>query len=161
MNPVEPLPLLVADGDGSRHRASAGWATGVVVVMLFALVAVLGLVADAGLTVAAKARAQTAAAEAARAGAAELDVEFLRTNGIIRLDPAAAQAAASAWLGATGHSGTASATVAEVTVTIQDAHPTQVLTFVGVSSIPFTATATAAPNQGDDAAAGPITGSPP
>jgi Flp pilus assembly protein TadG len=161
MTGPQPLPLLAVGGLNPRRRRDAGYATAFVIVMAAALLAVLGLVVDAGSAAAAKARAQTAAAEAARAGAAELDLDFLRTNGLLRLDPAAAQSAARAWLSAAGHTGTATATVAEVTVTIQDDHPTQILNAVGIGSIPLTATATATPNQGDDLAASPSGGSPP
>lgn len=149
----DPLPLPVAHGQ--RSGRDAGYATALVLVMFAALIAVLGLVVDAGGAAAAKARAQTAAAEAARAGASEIDLDFLRTNGIIRLDPAAAQAAAGAWLAATGHTGTTSATIAEVTVTVEASHPTQILTAVGIGAIPVTATATASPDQGTDLAATP------
>jgi Flp pilus assembly protein TadG len=146
-----PLP----DIRGKQAGHDAGYATALVLVMFAALIAVLGLVVDAGGAAAADARAQTAAAEAARAGATEIDLDFLRTNNVIRLDPAAAQAAASAWLSATGHTGTASATVAEVTVTVDASHPTQILTAVGIGAIPVTATATAGPDQGTDLAATP------
>ncbi|MEU6246101.1 pilus assembly protein TadG-related protein [Glycomyces sp. NPDC047010] len=148
-----PLPLLTEGDLDPRRRRDAGYATALVLVMFAALIAVLGLVVDAGGAAAAKARAQTAAAEAARAGAAELDLDFLRDTNIIRLDPAAAQAAAGAWLAATGLTGTATATVAEVTVTVEATHPTQILTAVGIGSIPVTASATASPEQGTDLAA--------
>lgn len=150
---AQTLPFHGVHGD--QVGRDAGYATALVLVMFAALIAVLGLVVDAGGAAAADARAQTAAAEAARAGASEIDLDFLRANNVIRLDPAAAQAAASAWLGATGHTGTASATVAEVTVTIEGSHPTQILTAVGIGAISVTATATAGPDQGTDLAATP------
>ncbi|WP_211253297.1 pilus assembly protein TadG-related protein, partial [Glycomyces tenuis] len=72
-----------------------GYATAFVTVITLALMAVIGLAVDGGAAAAAHARAQGAAAEAARAGADEIDLDFFRTTGIVRLDPAAAQAAAA------------------------------------------------------------------
>ncbi|WP_277605348.1 pilus assembly protein TadG-related protein [Glycomyces sp. L485] len=127
----------------------SGYATAFVVVISVALMAVIGLAVDGGTAAAAHARAQGAAAEAARAGADEIDLDFFRSTGIVRLDPAAARTAAADWLDGTGHEGTASATDAEVTVTVTASQPTQILGIVGVGAITVTAEATASPRSPD------------
>ncbi|GAB4001770.1 hypothetical protein GCM10029992_38170 [Glycomyces albus] len=129
-----------------------GYATAFVVVITVALMAVIGLAVDGGTAAAAHARAQGAAAEAARAGADEIDLDFFRATGIVRLDPAAARTAAADWLAGTGHEGSASATDAEVTVTVTDSQPTQILGIVGVGAITVTAEATASPRSPDNLA---------
>lgn len=143
-----------ADAGPPRCR-DGGFATAFVIVLFIALVAVAGLVIDGGGAAATKARAATAAAEAARAGAGAIDVELFRTRDVIQLDPAAAEAAALDWLAATGHTGTASATLTDITVTTEAVYDTQLLSAVGLAAWPVTATATAAPDQGQDLAADP------
>lgn len=133
-----------------QTAADAGYATAFVVVIALALMAVIGLAVDGGGAAAAHARAQAAAAEAARAGADELDLIYFRQTGITRLHPAAASAAASAWLADTGFTGSVTASTTEVTVTATDDQPTQVLGIVGVGSITVTATSTATPRSPED-----------
>ncbi|MEU5874739.1 pilus assembly protein TadG-related protein [Glycomyces sp. NPDC047369] len=135
-------------GLGPRRR-DGGFATPFALAMLFAFFAAVGLSFDGGGAVAAKVRAATAAAESARAGANEIDIAYFRQSGIVRLNPPAAEAAASAWLAATGMSGSVTATFADVTVTAATTHNTQILSAFGLSTFNVTATATAEPDQGD------------
>ena len=90
------------------------------------VLAFAGLVLDAGLAISTKVQAVSDAQSAARAGARELDVAALRTNGVIRLDPAQAQAAARSWLTRAGLAGTVTVTPDTVTVTVTTVppHPT-------------------------------------
>lgn len=134
----------------SRAPRDGGYATAFVVVITLALMAVIGLAVDGGGAAAAHARAQAAAAEAARAGADEIDLVFFRATGITRLDPAAARAAAADWLTAVEHTGTVTATDAEVSVTVTGSEPTQILGLVGVDAIDVSATATAGPRSPGD-----------
>lgn len=117
-------------------------------VIAVGLLALIGLVYDGGLAQASRAEATAVAAEASRAGAAQIDLDYLRTTGITRLDPAAAQAAAADWIAAAGHEGTASATVAEVSVTVTVDHPTEILGLIGIETITIDADATARPRTG-------------
>jgi Flp pilus assembly protein TadG len=133
----------------SRPPRDGGYATAFVVVITLALMAVIGLAVDGGGAAAAHARVQAAAAEAARAGADEIDLVFFRATGITRLDPAAAQSAAADWLAAVEHTGTVTATDAEVSVTVRGSEPTQILGIVGVDAIEVSATATASPRSPD------------
>ncbi|MCD0444251.1 hypothetical protein LO763_11525 [Glycomyces sp. A-F 0318] len=132
-----------------RQRHDQGFATAFAVALLIALIAAVGLSIDGGGAAAAKARVATAAAESARAGADAIDIAYFRQSGIVRLNPPEAEAAASAWLAATGMGGTVSATQAEVTVTAETTYDTQVLSAVGFGAFTVTATATAEPDQGD------------
>ncbi len=120
------------------------WAIGIVAVV--ALLA--GAVLDGGNAMAARVQALDIAQQAARAGANQLDLAALRNQGLVRLDPGAAQAAAQAFLREAGATGTVAATVAQVSVTVTRSQPTLVLQAIGVDAIGMTATATAVPQTG-------------
>jgi hypothetical protein len=128
---------------GDRGSASV-WAIGIVAVV--ALLA--GAVLDGGNAMAARVQALDIAQQAARAGANQLDLGALRNQGVVRLDPGAAQAAAEAFLRQAGATGTATATIAQVSVTVTRSQPTLMLQAIGVDSIGMTATATAVPQTG-------------
>ncbi len=128
---------------GDRGSGSV-WAIGIVAVV--ALLA--GAVLDGGNAMAARVQALDIAQQAARAGANQLDLGALRNQGVVRLDPGAAQAAAQAFLREAGATGTATATIAQVSVTVTHSQPTLVLQAIGVDSIGMTATATAVPQTG-------------
>ena len=124
-------------------RRDGGQATAFTVVMTVAVLALAGLVLDAGLAVSTKVEAVSAAQSAARAGARELDVAALRTTGIVRIDPVKARIAARDWLGRAQLTGIVTVTGNQVTVSVTTARQTQLLHMIGVASIPITATATA------------------
>jgi hypothetical protein len=126
-----------------RHRRDAGTVTAFTVVWVAAALLLSGLVLDAGLAVSTKVSARSVANAAARAGARELDVTALRTRGIVRLDAAKAQAAASSWIARAGLRGTATVTGNTVTVTVDTQQRTQLLNLAGITEIPVHATATA------------------
>jgi hypothetical protein len=120
-----------------------GQATAFTVVMTLAVLALAGLVLDAGLAVSTKVEAVSVAQAAARAGARELDVAALRATGVVRVDPAKARAAAQDWLARAGLPGTVSVTGNRVSVSVTTSQPTQLLHLIGIASIPITAGATA------------------
>jgi hypothetical protein len=124
-----------------------GTVTGYTVVISLAVLAFAGLVLDGGLAVSTKVDAVSVAQSAARAGARELDLAFLRTSGGLRLDPDKAHDAAQQWVSNSGLSGTVAVAGDTVTVTVATSHNTQLLQLVGISSIPIGATATAAAVQ--------------
>jgi ABC-type branched-subunit amino acid transport system substrate-binding protein len=125
-----------------EDRGSAtAWAIGVVLVVAL----LSGAVLDGGNAMAARVQALDVAQQAARAGANQLDLAVLRADGLVRLDPGAAQAAAQRFLRQAGAAGTATATATQVSVTVTRAQPTLLLQAVGVASISMTATATAVP----------------
>ncbi|MGH8877020.1 MAG: pilus assembly protein TadG-related protein [Stackebrandtia sp.] len=128
----------------------AGNATAFTVIITTALVAVAGLVLDAGLALSTKINAAAIAQSAARAGANELDLDHYRTNATTRIDPAAATNAADTWLTQVGAAGSVDADTAQVTVTVTDTHHTQLLSIIGVTRLDVTATATATTRDTDE-----------
>ncbi len=123
--------------------SDAGQVTPFVVLLSVALLAVAGLVLDAGLAISAKVQALDIAQSAARAGAQQLDLYAYRTTGVTRLDTGRAASAARSWLASAGVTGDASATATTVTVTVRRTNRTQILQLVGVQSLHVSATATA------------------
>ena len=126
----------------------SGQVTAFVVVMAAALVLMIGLVLDGGLTLAARERALGEAQEAARAGAQAVNLVTYRQDGDLVLDPAQAEADASAYLASIGATGTVTATGGLVTVTVTIVQPMQILDAAGLRAITVHATATATPELG-------------
>jgi Flp pilus assembly protein TadG len=134
-----------------RHRTGggdAGEVTPFAVLLSVVLVAVAGLVLDAGLAISAKVRALDVAQSAARAGAQQLDLYAYRTQGVTRLDTGRAASAARSWLASAGVSGDVSATATTVAVTVRRDSRTQILQLIGVRSLHVSASATATAVQG-------------
>lgn len=130
---------------GPADRGSMALAAALIMVPVFWM---LGIVADGGANNTFREEATDIATQAARAGADELDLGYLRTTGIARLDTAAAEAAATSWLRTTGYTGRVDATVEAVTVEVEIDQPLILLRTKGVNSLTVTATATAAPRTG-------------
>jgi Flp pilus assembly protein TadG len=131
-----------------RTQDDAGQVTPFVVVLCLALLAVAGLVLDAGLALSAKVQALDTAQAAARAGAQQLNLYAYRTGNVAQLDPGRAAAAARAWLASAKVDGDAAATTTAVTVTVRRTSRTQLLQLVGVSELHVSASATATAVQG-------------
>jgi hypothetical protein len=132
-----------------RDRTSdAGQITAFVVVMMSALILLVGLVLDGGLTLDARERALAEAQEAARAGAQAVDLAVYRQDGSLVLDPPEAVADARAYLAGIGASGTVRVSGNVVTVTVSIVQPMQILDAAGLSSITVHATASATPERG-------------
>jgi Flp pilus assembly protein TadG len=132
--------------------ADEGGATVYIVGLVIALFAVTALVFDAGQGIATKADIRNVAAEAARTGASEIDLAHWRSTGETLLDPAAAEAAALDYLSDAGHAGTAEATTASITVTVETTWDPVMLDVIGQSTWTVSATQTAEPNSGTLAA---------
>ena len=114
-----------------------------VVLLAVALMAMAGLVVDGGYALAARQEAAATAEQAARAGADALSHDSVRGTGPIRLDPAAATAAAQAYLAARGRAGQATAVGDIVNVTVSITRRTAILSALGIDSIGATAHASA------------------
>jgi hypothetical protein len=132
----------------SRLRRDDGQVTAFVVVMAAALVLMIGLVLDGGLTLAARERALGQAQEAARAGAQAINLAVYRQDGDLVLNPAQAGADARAYLDRIGATGTVTATAGQVTVTVTAVQDMQILSAAGLHSITIHATASAVPERG-------------
>lgn len=126
-----------------RLRGDEGTVTAMVAVLALALVMVAGLAYDGGQIVAAQATARDLAANAARAGAQEIDLAELRTSGEVVLDPGAAATAAESYLADSGHSGSARVDGDSVTVTVEVQQDMRILP-IADRTVRATDTATAA-----------------
>jgi Flp pilus assembly protein TadG len=124
--------------------------------MLLGLLALAALVIDGGLLFAERRDLQGLADGAARAGAMAVDENVLRETGAVRLDPAAAQAAAERYLETTGVEGTVriDADTLSVTVDLQERRPTLMMGLLGVRTVDVAAHAVARPRVGIEEAGG-------
>ena len=115
-------------------------------VLASALLAVVGLVWAGGDALAAKARAQSEAFAAARAGAQAVSGAGLAAGTVV-LDPVAANQAAEAVLGAAGANGVVSVSGRTVSVTVSASVPGELLSLVGIATLEVrgSASATATP----------------
>lgn len=111
-----------------------------VAVVTVVLLGIIGLVVDGGGKLRATERADAIAIEAARAGGQAIDPTQAIPGNAIRVDPAAAQAAAAAYLQQAGATGTTaiSSDGTQLTVTITATYATKFLPAVGISSMAVT-----------------------
>ena len=121
------------------------------VVMVTALLLCAGLVLDGGAALALKTRAIGVAEEAARAGAQQLDLAIYRATGQARLDRESAEAAARGYISAAGFDGTAQASDDTVSVSVNGAAATHLLSVIGIKQIGVAAQASAQPLTGVNA----------
>ena len=129
------------------------------VVVALALLAILGLVADGGLTLARHRELQGVADAAARAGAAQLDeASYRASNGrIATLDPTQAQAAAGRYLRTVRFGGQANivASPTQVTIGLSEAVRPIIFSSVGIGRIRLAVHTVARPRTGIAQAQGP------
>lgn len=111
-------------------------------VFMTMFLALAGLVADGGRYLDARQAAASEAEQAARAGAASLDVGQLHA-GALTIDPAAATAAAEQYMRTAGHPGVAWVAGNTVYAQISYRQPTQLLGIIGVGSLQITVTESA------------------
>ncbi len=147
---MRPSPCSEREPENRVRRGDdeAGQVTAFVVIFLAALFAFAGLVLDGGLTLAAQVQAIDEAQAAARAGAQALDTTTYRATGTVVVDPAAAIAAADAYLAAAGSSGQVSVAGNQVTVTVQVTQRMQLLDLVGINQLTVTGTGVARLERG-------------
>jgi hypothetical protein len=146
-------PMQATTRTRRPSKSDRGSLTAFVAVLLVAMFAFMGLVLDGGAAIGAQQAAIDEAEQAARAGAGALSIDALRA-GSIQIDQRAAVAAAVAFTVAAGHPGTATVSDGLVTVEIHYRIPTDVLSIVGITTLPVSAVATAVD------VAGVTTGSP-
>jgi Flp pilus assembly protein TadG len=126
-----------------------GSITLIAAVLTLGLLVVAGLVVDGGARLAAARQAAGIAQEAARAGAEQLDLAALRATGTVDVNPAAAVAAADAYLKAAGYRGQARLVgPTEIAVTVSLHRATLLLGLIGVGGYRVTQTATASLEHG-------------
>ena len=110
----------------------------------FVMIFLVGLAVDLGGQVHAHERAHDLAAQAARAGAEEVEGGAAIEGRDLAIDPTAARAAAQGYLQTAGVSGTV--TIANgntITVTVHDTYDAQFLGLIGINKLDVTGTATA------------------
>jgi hypothetical protein len=127
----------------ARRPGEAGTVTLMVIIFAVAVVLLAGLVFDGGMILVAKRRAINIAEQAARAGAQEVSVASVRRGGPYRLDPPAARAAALAYLGQAGYSGSARVRGDRVDVEVHWSQPTTILRVGGIGTQAGTVNASA------------------
>ena len=110
-----------------RPRSDRGSVSAFVAVIAIALVAVTGLVYDGGQILTAQARVRDLAANAARAGAQEIDLDTLRADQVVAVDPDRATSAALDYLAAHDATGNVDVTGSRVTVTATIRQPLRIL----------------------------------
>lgn len=110
-----------------RRRRDQGTVTAFVAVVSFALVMVAGMVYDGGQILAGQARARDVAANAARAGAQEIDLDALRDGGTVALNPERAIEAAEQYLLEVGVAGRATVVDDQISVEVSITVPMLIL----------------------------------
>jgi Flp pilus assembly protein TadG len=125
-----------------RPRVESGSLSVFVAVLAIALLALVGLVVDAGRAIAARRAAMDVAEQAARTGAGQISIDALRSGSFV-LDPASAVNAADAYLQAAGQSGTAFVRGDTVTVQVEETTPTVLLGIIGIRKIDVSEVASA------------------
>lgn len=138
----------------ARLAGERGSVSAFVAVIALGLVMVAGLVYDGGQVLSAQATARDLAGNAARAGAQELDLDVLRAEGVARLDPGRASAAAEDYLAENGVEGSVVVDGADITVTVLVQAQMRILP-VPDRTVRASDTATATPGvtEGDNAGA--------
>lgn len=117
------------------------------VVFMTMFLALAGLVADGGHYLDAKQAAASEAEQAARAGAASLDIGQLHA-GNLTIDPGAAVTAAQNYMSLVGRPGIAWVAGNTVYARISYTEPTQLLGIIGVSSMQVSVTESATDVRG-------------
>ncbi len=108
---------MTARSRPARHR-ERGSISPAAVLFAISTLAAAGLALDGGRKLNALGEARDLADNAARVGAQQVDVDAYRATGDVVLDSGEATAAASDYLAATGHSGTAAVATDTITVTV-------------------------------------------
>lgn len=116
--------------------------TAFVAFMAVAMIVLMGLVVDGGAALSAQQSAADEAQQAARAGAGALSEDALRA-GSIQVDHGAAVATAEEFTAVAGHPGTATESGGVVRVEIHYRLRTDVLSLVGITTLPVSAVASA------------------
>ena len=131
----------------NRWQNERGSITAFVAVVATALVMVAGMAYDGGQVIHAHNAARNDAEQAARAGAQQIDLTYLRQNNEPRLDPTEAEAAALDYLAQVGATGTAIVNGADITVTVTRVQSLRILPGADRT---ITVTETASAVRGDD-----------
>lgn len=126
-----------------RRREESGAAAVFVIGLTLVMLACAGLVLDGGNALNARMRLADNVEQAARAGAQAIDVPHLRQYGEVRLDDAAAEARARAFISSFGYTDVSvDVTEGEITISAKDTVPTDLLSLIGIQRFDVSASAT-------------------
>jgi Flp pilus assembly protein TadG len=140
----------------ARAHREAGSATVFVIGFALVLVAFAGLVVDGGLALNARQRVSDDVEQAARAGAQNLDLDRLRNDGVVVIDPGKAADAANSFLAVRGYPRDrieVDANAEQVTVRATIVRPTVLLSLININQYTITAAGQARPTVGIDGGA--------
>jgi Flp pilus assembly protein TadG len=140
----------------ARAHREAGSATVFVIGFALVLVAFAGLVVDGGLALNARQRVSDDVEQAARAGAQNLDLDRLRNDGVVVIDPGKAADAANNFLAVRGYPRDrieVDANAEQVTVRATIVRPTVLLSLININQYTITAAGQARPTVGIDGGA--------
>ncbi|MEV6683929.1 pilus assembly protein TadG-related protein [Streptomyces sp. NPDC051130] len=134
---ADSTPGSESGSDRSRGRRDEGGIAIYSAIVTVALLGIIGLAIDGSGKLRATERADAVAMEAARAAGQAIDPATAITGGQVRADPAAAQAAAQAYLTRAGTQGTTalSGDGTRLTVTVHDTYNTKFLAIAGIGSM--------------------------
>lgn len=138
-------------GCGPDRPADAGAVTVFVVAFAVVLLVMAGLVVDGGLAINARQKVADDVEQAARAGSQNLDVDLLRAEGLVRIDPGPAQSAARQFMSVRSYPNTdvsVAATPETVVVSASYRQPTALLSLIFIDSITVRAEGQARPAVG-------------
>lgn len=155
---LNAAPKSAGPAAGPKVKGEEGQVTAFVAVITAALVLLAGLVIDGGLALAGHVRTIDEAAEAARAGAQQLDLEEYRQTGRHELQPDQAEAAAREYIAAVGDHGTVHATRRTVEVHVVHRQAAQILRIAGISAFNARGSAVAHAERGVDRPINQVTG---
>lgn len=130
----------------STERRERGGATIFVLSMSFVLMLCAGLVIDGGIGINTRMRVADDAEQAARAGANAVNVDMLRSGGVLEVDLALARTYAQDFLQARGYDAgqfSIQANANTVSIVLRDTSETTMLKLIGINQYPVTARATA------------------
>lgn len=132
----------------NRQRREAGAATIFVIGMSIVLLVCGGLVIDGGLAINARMKAADDAEQAARVGADSIDIDALRSTGVVSINEGLARQRAAGYLEGRGYTpGRYQVVVVgnSVEVAVQDTTETTLLQLVGIRTFEVDAAATSEP----------------
>jgi Flp pilus assembly protein TadG len=133
----------------SRRRGQRGSATVFMLGFAAVLMVGAGLVVDGGLALNKRSQLTDDAEQAARSGANAIDIDALRSSGVVRVDPDQAAAIATDFLSERGYTNiSVVVTGNEVTTSAQATVDTAILSLVGINSFSVKGDATATPETG-------------
>src|SRR5690606_11154892 len=116
-------------------RGDRGSATAFGIFLIVVVLVLAGAIIEGGNAMSARGHATDVAQQAARAGADQLDLAALRENGLVRIDPAAAELASTAYLRQVGETGSVTANPTAVSVTVTVTRPGILVPVLGIETL--------------------------